>query len=166
MSKPKFTMKILKDLNASSFSAMKYRVAELGSAEIKVGLPDDKKHEGGPDDGTPLVLIGAVHEFGSEDRGIPERSFLRTGVRSQQDDMIRLNRINLVKVIRGMMPVSVALRQLGAFAQRSVQLMIRNGKFVPLKQATIDRKGSSKPLIDKGQMVQAVTFTVEQKGGK
>ena len=42
-----------------------------GSTSVKVGLP--KGSDAYPD-GTSVVMVGAVHEFGSPSRNIPQRS--------------------------------------------------------------------------------------------
>jgi hypothetical protein len=61
------------------------------------------------------------------------------------------------------MTTAMALGQMGNFLVGAVRKQIRNGHFVPLKPATIRRKGSSKPLIDTGQMMNGVTYVVEDK---
>jgi hypothetical protein len=50
-----------------------------------------------------------------------------------------------------------ALSILGEFHQEQVKEQIRLTRSPRLEQSTIDRKGSSKPLIDTGQMIQSVT---------
>ncbi|WP_252715295.1 hypothetical protein [Acinetobacter junii] len=49
---------------------------------------------------------------------------------------------------------------LGMQAAADVQMYMVNGKFAPLKAKTIKRKGSSKPLIDTGQLRQSITYKV------
>ena len=46
-----------------------------GPDDVVVGLP---KGSNNYPDGTSVVMVGTVHEFGSPARGIPARSFLRT----------------------------------------------------------------------------------------
>ena len=108
-------------------------------------------------------MIAAVHEFGSPSHGIPERPFLRVAVQRNRQKYVRLNRINLVKMLRGQATVDQALGQLGEMAKGDVQTEIRSGVFAPLKPATIKRKGSSRPLIDTDQMEQSVAWEL---GGK
>ena len=45
--------------------------------------------------------------------------------------------------------------------KEKIQDKIRSGDFKPLKPETIRRKGSSKPLIDKGQMVNSINIKIE-----
>ena len=56
-----------------------------------------------------------------------------------------------------------ALGQLGEMTKGDVQTEIRSGDFAPLKPATIKRKGSSRPLIDTGQMVQSIAWELGDK---
>ncbi len=126
---------------------------------VNVGVPEGKREE----DGTPVAMIAAVHEFGSPSQGIPERPFLRVAVQRNRQKYVRLNRINLVKMLRGQATVDQALGQLGEMAKGDVQTEIRSGDFAPLKPATIKRKGSSRPLIDTGQMVQSIAWELGDK---
>jgi hypothetical protein len=179
-------------MNWKRFSDLKRQVGALSDLEAHVGLPGGKlrkekkkvmvspaywQHVAGKkiitkkaeykektvNSDIDVAFIGAVHEFGAPNAGIPERPWLRPGVRSGSAEMQRLNRVNLIKMLRGQLNPAVALRQLGAMAQGFVQKHIRSGDFTPLKPATIAAKGSSKPLIDTGQMVQSVTFEVRSK---
>lgn len=150
----KFTSKLLKDVDVKVFDDLKRRL--VGERQVKVGFPQGKAEL----DGTPTALVAAVHEFGSPELGIPERPFLRTSIRENQAKYVRLNKINLVKILRGGMDANQALNMLGMMAKGDVQTKIRDGEFQALKPATIARKGSSKPLIDSGQMRQSVSYEV------
>lgn len=146
------TTKLIKDVDLRVFDELKRRL--IGERVVKVGFPQGKTEA----DGTPVALIAATHEFGSPERGIPERSFLRSGMRENQEKYVRLNKVNLVRILRGQLTSEQALGQLGEMAKGDVQQKIRSGDFTPLKPSTVDRKGSSKPLIDTGQMVQSVSY--------
>lgn len=148
------TARMLKDVDLKVFDDLKKRF--IGARVVKVGFPQGKTEA----DGTPTALIAAVHEFGSPERGIPERSFLRSSMRENSQKYVRLNKLNLISILRGNLTADQALGQLGEMAKGDVQVKIRSGDFTPLKQATMDRKGSSKPLIDTGQMVQSVSYEV------
>lgn len=158
MSKAKVSVRILKDIDPKAIDRLKQRL--VGDNRIvNVGVPEGKREA----DGTPVARLAAVHEFGSPKQNIPERPFLRVTVRENARNYVRLNRINLVKMLRGQMTVDRALGQLGEMAKGDVQRKIGTGPFTPLQQATIDRKGSSKPLIDTGQLVQSITWVLGKK---
>jgi hypothetical protein len=110
---------------------------------------------------TALAMVAAVHEFGYPEGGIPERSFLRSGIHEGIPKFNRLNEANLRAGVLGGKTIEESLDMLGVVAAGEVKRKIRNGPFAPLKPATIARKGSSKPLIDSGQLIQSITFVRE-----
>lgn len=152
------SVKVLKDIDPKALDRLRQRLVG-DNRVVNVGVPEGKREE----DGTPVAMIAAVHEFGSPSQGIPERPFLRVAVQRNRQKYVRLNRINLVKMLRGQATVDQALGQLGEMAKGDVQVEIRNGDFTPLKPATIKRKGSSRPLIDTGQMVQSIAWELGEK---
>ena len=152
------SVKVLKDIDPKALDRLRPRLVG-DNRVVNVGVPEGKREE----DGTPVAMIAAVHEFGSPSQGIPERPFLRVAVQRNRQKYVRLNRINLVKMLRGQATVEQALGQLGEMAKGDVQTEIRSGDFAPLKPATIKRKGSSRPLIDTGQMVQSIAWELGDK---
>lgn len=159
MSSPaRVTSRVLKDIDPKALDKLRQRLVGDNKV-VHVGIPEGKHEE----DGTPVAMIAAVHEFGSPSQEIPERPFLRITPVKHREKYVRLNRINLVKMLRGQTTVENALGQLGEMAKGDVQQEIRNGNFAPLKAETIRRKGSSRPLIDSGQMVQSVSWELGDK---
>lgn len=158
MSGPTFTSKLVKDVDMRVFDDLRKRI--VGTRTVNVGIPEGAGTE---ENGTSVAMVAAVHEYGSPSQGIPERPFLRVTVDRNREKYVRLNRINLVKVVRGELSVEDALGQLGAMAAGDVQETIRRGDFAPLKPATIKRKGSSAPLIDEGQMIQSIHWVLGDK---
>lgn len=152
------SMKVLKDIDQKAIDKLRKRLVGSGKV-VNVGFPQGKHEE----DGTPVAMIAAVHEFGSPSQGIPERPFLRVAVQRNRQKYAMLNHTNLVKMLRGQTTVETALGQLGEMAKGDVQTEIRSGDFKPLKAATIKRKGSSRPLIDTGQMVQSISWELGEK---
>lgn len=172
MSEFRATVKVIKDLDNRKFLELRRR-ANLNKRVVHVGLPDNKPHKVRDKETgkwkrltkkakrVMIAMIGAVHEFGAPERGIPARPWLRPGVRSGKADYVRLNRRNLLRILDGTMTQEVALKQLGAMAVGMVQKYIRNSaNFKPLKEATIKAKGSDKPLIDTAQLMQSVVSEV------
>jgi hypothetical protein len=177
------TTKLLKDISPSTWSELKQRV-KVDEKYVRVGIPASKK-EPGPE-GTPLALIGLVMELGSPEKGIPERPTLLPGVRKGKPDFMRLNRVNLIKLLRKQMTLDAALGQLGAMAVGKVQAEVRNGDHQALAAATIEARKRrlspkyrakleaklghplelDKPLIDTGHFIQGFTYQVLRKGEK
>ncbi|MCL2829844.1 MAG: hypothetical protein FWD77_03780 [Betaproteobacteria bacterium] len=147
----KATVRVVRDSDGKYIEMLRKRLVDKG-LRIKVGIPGDKQNG----EGESLAEIGRRNEFGT--RTTPERPFLRTSVRNNRQKYNALNRKNLKAVLEEKMTVAQALDVLGMTAAADMQSEIANGHFAPLKPATIKRKGSSKPLIDSGQMRQAITF--------
>lgn len=116
---------------------------------------------GGKGEAISLAMIAATHEFGSPEQNIPERSFLRGGIRRGIPKFNKVNEDSLRKVVRGEMTCAGALDRLGVVAVGEVKREFVVGNFVPNKPATIKRKGSSRPLIDTAQLRQSITYQLE-----
>lgn len=153
----KVTSRIIKDLDKRLIEQLAKRI-EGGHKTVNVGFPatgEMHRDEDGASD-MSVAAIAAVHEFGTDT--IPERSFLRAGIRKNKAGYVRLNILNLRKVVRGELTIDRALGRLAEQAKADVQMEITNGDFPALDPETIRRKGSSKPLIDSGQMRQSVAW--------
>lgn len=127
---------------------------DLRKKEVVVGLPM------GSADST-VIEYAAHHEFGAPEAGIPKRSFLRDPFDDDKGNVIKLMD-SLVK-IESNLNADTIYKRAGEMANGIVIRAFRsngNGKWQPLKESTINRKGSSAPLIDKGQLFQSITYEV------
>jgi hypothetical protein len=141
--------------------ALRARLSGLDRARVKVGIIGAQASEEHAETGATNAEIGAAHEFGTAT--IPERSWLRSTFRDQRkrEQLRRLQARLLRDIMNGKITVEQAMGLLGAWGMGAVKATItRDGHFAPLKPATIARKGSSKPLIDTGQIVGAITWAV------
>lgn len=151
--------KIAKDFDYKLINKLRKQLGQ-DNRVVKVGVPATAEPQ---PDGTPMVLVAAVHEFGSPKNNIPERSFIRSAVNENHDEYVRLNKINFVALIKNKITVEIALSRLGEMAKSHMQQKIRKGDFVPLKESTIKAKGSSAPLIDTGNLIQSITYALGTK---
>jgi hypothetical protein len=146
------------------FRELRRKIGKLADASVSVGvLKADEPHA---DSDMTIVEIAAVHEFGSPAAGIPERSFIRSTF--ENSDVVNQQRALCAKVarkiIRDKMTPEEGLQILGQWGVAQVKKRIRAHIPPPLKDETIKRKKSSTPLIDTGQLLNALTYEV--KGGK
>lgn len=114
-------------------------------------------------DGLTNLALATIHEFGSPAAGIPERSFIRASIDANQAKYFRFVQKLAGRVVLGQVSTERVLNLLGLLMVSDIQARIESGIGPPLKQATIDRKGSSKPLIDSGILKNSITHTVEKK---
>lgn len=149
-----------KDLGYKKWVAEMKKVAK-NKPHVQLGV------FGGDKDGEPseLLIIALTHEFGSEKKGIPSRSWLRGGIDAYEAQW-QVLRLNLVRAVdAGKLTVEQALHILGQQAVADIKTHIRARIPPPLKPATIARKGSDLPLVDSGQFINSITYRVVM-GGK
>lgn len=140
---------------------------ELDKSYVKVGVLASKG--GGAahgEDNISLIEIAAIHEFGNGH--VPERSFIRSTFYVRRVNALATMVAKLAKAIvtEGMTPKK-ALSLLGQWAASEVKETITEIDIPPpLADSTIMAKGSSKPLVDTGQLKNSITYeVVEGEGG-
>lgn len=106
--------------------------------------------------------LGAIHELGSVSRHIPPRSFLRMPIMLHAKEIMKDASAEVPNLWQtgGM---TAFLKRVGHAAENVVQQAFASrgfGNWTPLKQATIDRKGSDAPLIDTAQLRRSVASRV------
>lgn len=137
------------------------RLANLSlGGRVKVGV---LAGSGTTADGVGLVEIAAIHEFGSPEQRIPARSFLRSTFLFRRVNAMRTLCARLVRAIAlGRMTKAQAFNALGSWAVAEVKNTITEIDIPPpLSQKTIDAKGSSKPLVDSGRLMNALSYELE-----
>jgi hypothetical protein len=134
--------------------------------KVRVGYIEGKSSPQDDEGGVPVAQVAAWNTYGTlhEDGGwhSPPRPFLREGIDRGRPMFARLNRINLLLCLRGQMTVDQALGQLGAMAAGECKRAIADSRqwAEPNAASTVGRKGSDQPLVDSGNMAQALTFEV------
>jgi hypothetical protein len=145
---------------------------------ITVGVHGDdgaSQHVANDADAAPLTVVdvGTFHEFGvgpfavttfahdgsasvHEHPGIPQRSFIRAWFDENQDFIRETLRSQMLLVVAGKLTAEKAKDRIALVFEGSMKQRIARGIAPPLAASTIRRKGSSKPLIDKGQLRAAV----------
>lgn len=149
---------------------------KLGHKEIQVGLFGN--------DDSELVMIGAVHEYGTEIKVtpkmrawfayngyplkqstekivIPERSFLRSGFDENIDKIAKKIEDLLPSVLENEVDSKVFMDAIGLEFASLIQKKIRDLQTPPNSAMTVEKKGSSNPLIDTGRLVGSIRHKVE-----
>lgn len=123
-------------------------------ATLRVGFLERSRYP----DGTPVAMVAAVHNFGAPSRGIPPRPFFSNMVKDKKGewpkaigDLLKANDWD----------ATVALDVAGAAIAGQLRQSITDFYGVPLKPATIARKGFDKQLIDSAHMLQSVDHEVK-----
>lgn len=152
------------------FRELRRKIGRLADAHVKVGVLSAQANQ--PHEGSDMTIveIAAVHEYGSEAAGIPERSFIRATFEGgeapvqQRDLSAKLAR----QIIAGDLSPEEALQVLGQWGVAQVKKKITSRIPPPLKEATIKRKtvGGKRgdvPLVDTGQLISSITYEVKDK---
>ncbi len=106
------------------------------------------------------ITVADVATWAEYGLGQPQRSWLRDWVDGHQAQINARLTTELRHVHEGKQTRDQALARLGVWIAGELQKNIANGIAPANAQSTIDRKGSSVPLIDKGQFRQAITSRV------
>lgn len=89
---------------------------------------------------------------------IPERSFLRTGYDKARDDVLKHARLMMADVTSGTMSAEALYKGVGlelSSAIKDYALELDNPENHPF---TVDRKGTSNPLVKTGDMIGSITW--------
>ena len=144
------------------YAALAKRIYGIRRPTITVGILSgqgaEDTHEGEGELLTTLQ-VAIFNEFGTVD--IPARSFIRgwfdENVQQLHADLFTL----MQSVVAGERTKEQVLQLMAVRCVGQIQQRIADGIDPPLKQATIDRKGSSTPLIDSGQLRAAVSSRID-----
>lgn len=123
-----------------------------GPRTVRVGFPAGKT--------SGAVVNRAIWNHYGTSRGIPARPFLAIAMRKNRSKYIQALRTSAAKLIRGQTTLDTVMNKLGILAQGDIQMSITELRTPPNAPSTIAAKGSSNPLIDTGEMRQAVTWEV------
>jgi phage gpG-like protein len=140
---------------------LQMRKAAAESGGVKVGVFDTGARGA---DGVTNVQLAAIHEFGAPSKGIPETRFLRGTMDANQAKYVKMEERLALQVIDGKLEPKAALELLGQQAVADVKARVVAQTGMPaLKPETIKRKGSSKRLIDTGQLLGSITYQLTEE---
>lgn len=153
----------MRQLNLDKIKATLERVPEEFEGLVaQVGFPSGKNYP----DGTSVAYVAAIQEFGAPAVNIPPRPFMRPTVAAHKDEWTKIIAKSIPQVVEGKKSAEDVLELVGIKASADIQETISKVSSPPLKPATIQRKGSAKPLIDTGLMVASVRNAVNKAGAE
>lgn len=145
----------------------------LTQNQCLVGIPSaTAERQPDADDPHPLnnAEIGYIQDKGSPAANIPARPFLEPGIESVQDQISKRYADGAKAAMDGKVANIDAVHEaVGLIADSAVKAKITTGPFQPLADSTLanrrrrGRTGES-PLIDTGQLRQAITHVIRPKG--
>lgn len=159
--------------NRGRWNALVRRLSNLSRYHTEVGFPLSGKVEEPSRVGSgheparsmvDLAFIASVHEYGTRDGRVPARPFFRPALDGNREAISEIQDVALARVVRGTCTVKEGLALVGEKACSLIRKQIRALKWPPLKPTTIKRKGSSKLLIDTGQLINSVQHVERVRG--
>jgi len=130
----------------------------LSNHRLEIGIFSDS---GSPTAGGEDILsIAFTHEFGYAARNIPERSFMRAGFDENESKISNMIEVQIGKVMSMEITAETAMGRIGEYVKGLIQRKITELSSPPLHPVTIERKGSSNPLIDRGHLRMSITWRI------
>lgn len=158
-----FKTSVRKDARNDGFK--KFIEEAMKRPYITVGFHQDA---GSEPDGTTIVEVAFWNEFGTVTKEghehIPERSFMRSTLDDNKQAYFEFLEKLIAQIYAGDMDLEQAMNVFGLKVETDIKGRITAIQFPPNAPRTIEKKGSSKPLIDKGAMRAAVRYVVHMGG--
>lgn len=177
-------------LTRNGVDKLRQGMQQLQASEVMVGFPEDtsaRTIEKGEKDITNAALA-YIHDKGDSEANIPRREFMRPGMESAKDQVTATLTATAARLLRrpSKLVVQQGLMQVGIQVQVAIKKEINKGVPPPLSEATLlkraakGRKGAAKelerraqglppstqfakPLIDTGQLRNAVNFVIRPR---
>ncbi|MGH8441068.1 MAG: hypothetical protein ACRERW_18770, partial [Pseudomonas sp.] len=112
-------------------------------------------------DGTPVTLVAAVNQYGSQSMGIPARPFMTEGAKAAlAGDAGKVAETLVPLLNEGKITVAEILKKMGPFAEASFKGVFTGVAWTPNANYTVEKKGSSQPLIDTSLLRNSLTHVV------
>lgn len=146
------------------------QVKALTRDRVLVGVPADKA---GRNEGEPITNpeIAYINDRGAPELNIPARPFMVPGVERELGRITKRMRSGAVRALNGDKDAAQqTFVAVGLIAQAAIRKRIDEGPFVPLSPVTLANRrargrSGTKPLIDTGQLRNAITFVIRKRGG-
>ena len=134
-----------------------------GKSFVEMGI---LSKDGGEDrGGITLAELGSVHEFGTIDKRIPSRSWMRSTNAEKKEEIFKLSFKLLSKVALGEMKIKKALSLIGLKVSS-----LYTAKIVAIKNPKLKveprKRGGSNPLVDTGRLKNSQSYSVKLKKRK
>ena len=163
-------MRVKYTTKGDDFPSMKRRLDAINGSGVEVGVLQGEN-----------AWLASIHEYGCtipvtekmrvflHSQGlhlspsttviiIPERSFLRTGFDENRDDVKKNAQLMLVEVASGRMSEATLYKSVGLELASKIKDYARSLDSPGNHPFTTDRKGSSNPLVDSGDMIGGITW--------
>ena len=141
------------------FREAEKKIRQLERKKLSIGVP------GGVEEGT-VAEYAAHNEYGTkDDEGneiIPERSFLRWGMRKFNDETAeKFGEVFIPQFIKGEIKRAEFYNLMGMKIVGIIREGFGGSHLAPNAESTIQRKGTDKPLIDQSILRSSITHVID-----
>ncbi len=165
-------MKVKWTTKKNRFPSMQQAASRLNGREVQAGVFGEQAwlagiHEYGCKIKVTDKMRAYLHGQGLHLKGsteyitIPERAFLRNGHDGSKEEVLGDAEAVLREVLAGDISPELLLSQVGEWMASHIRDYAVGLDSPPNHPFTVDRKGSSNPLVDTGDMVNAVSYEVK-----
>lgn len=130
---------------------------ELEPVEVVAGI-----QKGEVNDGVLVAEYATWNEFGT--RTIPSRPFMRNAFDKNVETLVRFFYQGRRGIVDGKINQDQLMNAVGVKMVQLIKESILNESWAPNAEYTIDRKKSSKPLVDTGTMLNSITYAIHPYG--
>lgn len=134
------------------YKALERRLKQLDRYVVDVGIQSGENST----DGTDLLDIAIYNEFGTET--IPSRPFMRQTADENRRKAGIVGERYYDMILSGQMSPFRALGSIGQWYQDVNRKALRDTPWTPNAPATVAKKGSNQPLVNKGRLVNAIRW--------
>ena len=143
----------------SGLTKLQADLQELRKLKLKIGYqsPDGRQRY---DSDITVAKLAAVVEFGGEDT--PGRSFIRSTIREREKQIGAAQQRLVADVVQGNIEPLDMMKSLGSLIVGMIRHKLDTAPSwaAPLDPATIEGKGSSKPLEDTRMLIESLSWRV------
>lgn len=145
--------------------AVQKSIKELKKIDVFVGVPQEEA--GREQNGITNAELLYIHTNGSLTNNIPPRPIVEPAIQDSKEEIGTLLKEAILKALEGDTDGAMAgMERAGTQGENAVKGWFTNPKnnWAENAESTKKRKGSSKPLIDTGQLRKSITHVVKKKG--
>lgn len=130
-------------------------IKSIDGKKVAVGIFTGDRREGGS-----MATIAATHEFGSDKKKIPERSWMRKYFDLKTSTINKFIQVRIKQILDIRLSEKKAIGEIGVWYTGELKKTIISLTSPALKDATVRRKKSTKLLIDTAQMINIIKHKV------
>ncbi len=145
--------------------AVQKSIKELKKIDVLVGIPQEEAGREQNDITNAELLY--IHTNGSPANNIPPRPVVEPAIQDSKEEIGTLLKEAILKALEGDTGGAMAgMERAGTQGENAVKGWFTNPKngWAENAESTKKKKGSSKPLIDTGQLRKSITHVVKKKG--